>query len=36
MEFSARMCIRVALGANTVESRGNKQGKAKGRIKLDH
>ena len=36
MEFSAGMCIRVALGVNTVESGGKKQGKAEGRIKLDH
>ena len=36
MEFSAGMCIRGALGVNTVESGGNKQGKAEGRIKLDH
>ena len=36
MEFSAGMCIRGALGVNTVESRGKKQGKAEERIKLDH
>ena len=36
MEFSSRMCIRGALGVNTVESGGKKQGKAEGRIKLDH
>ena len=36
MEFSSGMCIRGALGVNTVESGGNKQGKAEGRIKLDH
>ena len=36
MEFSAGMCIRVALGVNTVESGGKKQGKAEGRISLDH
>ena len=36
MEFSAGMFIRGALGINTVESGGKKQGKAEGRIKLDH
>ena len=36
MEFSAGMCIRVALGANTVESGGTKQGRAEGKIKRDH
>ena len=36
MEFSSGMCIRGALGVNTVESGGTKQGKAEGRIKLDH
>ena len=36
MEFSVGMCIGVALGSNTVESGGKKQGKAEGRIKLDH
>ena len=36
MEFSAGICIRVALGIKTVESGGKKQGKAEGRIKLDH
>ena len=36
MEFSAGMCIGGALGVNTVESGGKKQGKAEGRIRLDH
>ena len=36
MEFSAGMCIRGALGVKTVESGGKKQGKAEGRIKLNH
>ena len=36
MEFSAWMCIGVAPGVHTVESGGKKQGKAAGRIKLDH
>ena len=36
MEFSAWMCIGVALRVHTVESGGKKQGKAEGRIKLDH
>ena len=36
MEFNAGMCIRGALGVNTVESGGKKQGKAEGTIKLDH
>ena len=35
MEFSAGICVRGALGVNTVESGGKKQGKAEGRIKLD-
>ena len=36
MEFSSGMCIRGALGVNTVESGGKKLGKAEGRIKLDY
>ena len=36
MEFSAGICIRGALGVNTVESGGKKLGKAEGRIKLDY
>ena len=36
MEFSAGICVRGALGVNTVESGGKKQGKAEGRISLDH
>ena len=36
MEFSVGICIRVALGVNTVESGGKKQDRAEGKIKLDH
>ena len=36
MEFNDEMSIRGALGVNTVESGGKKQGKAEGKIKLDH
>ena len=34
MEFSSGMCIRGALGVNTVESEGKKQAKAEGTINL--